>query len=212
MKKDITFIYYLHKGDNIPFYVGKTVNKNLRKAEHKYKNKGGCKPEFVIIDEVCTDEWIFWEKYWISQFKCWGFILENRNKGGGGPVSRTEESIKKQSQSLKGHKISKETKEKMKQSALGRHHTYEQSKALSDSLKQYYSKNPGSFKGKKHKKETIEKINKPIIALKNGIIIEEYISLKAAGISHKTHSGNIIKYIKQKRPYHGLMWEYKIKQ
>jgi hypothetical protein len=30
MKKDITFIYYLHKGDNIPFYVGKTVNKNLR--------------------------------------------------------------------------------------------------------------------------------------------------------------------------------------
>jgi hypothetical protein len=100
----------------------------------------------------------------------------------------------------------------MKQSALGRHHTYEQSKALSDSLKQYYSKNPGSFKGKKHKKETIEKINKPIIALKNGIIIEEYISLKAAGISHKTHSGNIIKYIKQKRPYHGLMWKYKIKQ
>jgi hypothetical protein len=96
MKKDITFIYYLHKGDNIPFCVGKTVNKNLRKAEHKYKNKGGCKPEFVIIDEVCTDEWIFWEKYWISQFKCWGFILENRNKGGGGPVSRTEESIKKQ--------------------------------------------------------------------------------------------------------------------
>jgi hypothetical protein len=167
MKKDITFIYYLHKGDNIPFYVGKTVNKNLRKAEHKYKNKGGCKPEFVIIDEVCTDEWIFWEKYWISQFKCWGFILENRNKGGGGPVSRTEESIKKQSQSLKGHKISK---------------------------------------------ETIEKINKPIIALKNGIIIEEYISLKAAGISHKTHSGNIIKYIKQKRPYHGFMWGYKIKQ
>ena len=64
----------------------------------------------------------------------------------------------------------------------------------------------------KNSKETIEKINKPIIALKNGIIIEEYISLKAAGISHKTHSGNIIKYIKQKRPYHGFMWGYKIKQ
>jgi len=212
MKKDITFIYYLHKGDNIPFYVGKTINKHLRKAEHRWKNKGGCKPEFVIIDEVPTDEWFFWETYWISQFKQWGFRLENLNKGGGGLTFRTEESCKKQSQSLMGHIVSKETIEKMKKSALGRHHTPTQSATLSRSLKQFYSNNPGSFKGKTHKKETIEKLNKPVVAKKNGIIVEEYNSLKDAGIAHNTHSGNIIKYMKKGKPYHGLMWEYKNKK
>ena len=209
---DITFIYYLHRGDNIPFYVGKTVNRYSRELEHKWKNKGGCKPEFVIIDEVPTNEWKFWEKYWISQFKQWGFVLENKNNGGGGLVSRTKESLKKQSQSLMGHVISETTKEKMRKSALGRHHSPEQSKTLSNSLKQYYSTNPGSFKGKKHKKETIQKINKPVIALKDGIVVEEYPSLKMAGIAHKSHSGNIIKYMKEGKPYHGMMWEYKNKK
>jgi hypothetical protein len=207
---DITFIYYLHKGDNIPFYVGKTVNPNSRKAEHGYKSKGGCKPGFVIIDEVPTDEWLFWEKYWISQFKCWGFILENRNKGGGGPIFRTEESLKKQSQSLMGHVISEETKEKMRKSALGRHHTSKQSKTLSDSLKQYYAKNKGPFHGKTHTQESRDKLSKPVLAFdENNILVGEYPSLKDAGVAHNIHSGNIIRSMKRNGKCRGLFWSYK---
>jgi hypothetical protein len=60
--------------------------------------------------------------------------------------------------------------------------------------------------------DDIQKINKPVIALKDGIVVEEYPSLKMAGIAHKSHSGNIIKYMKEGKPYHGMMWEYKNKK
>ena len=207
---DVTFIYYLHRGDNIPFYVGKTINPNSRKLEHRYKGKWGCKPKFFIIDEVPTSEWKFWEKYWISQFKQWGFKLENKNNGGGGLVSRTKESLKKQSQSLMGHTISEETKQKMRKSALGRHHTPKQSKTLSNSLKQYYSKNKGSFYGKKHTQTTKDKISKPVLAFdENNILVGEYPSLKDAGIAHNVHSGNIIRSMKRKGKCRGLFWSYK---
>ena len=207
---NITFIYYLHRGDNVPFYVGKTINKHLRKLEHRWKNKGGCKPEFVVIDEVFTNEWLFWEKYWISQFKCWGFILENCNNGGGGSSFKTEESLRKQSQSLMGHVISEETKEKMRKSALGRHHSPEQSKTLSNSLKQYYSKNKGSFHGKTHTQESRDKLSKPVLAFdENNILVGEYHSLKDAGVAYNIHSGNIIRSMKRNGKCRGLFWSYK---
>jgi hypothetical protein len=205
-----TYIYFLHKGDNIPFYIGKSINPDLRKAEHRWKKKGGTKPDFVIIDEVPTSEWLFWEKWYIELFKSWGFILENKNHGGGGMVKHSDESRLKISNSLKGKIHSKETKEKMKNSALGRHHTAPQSEKLSQSLKEYYLNNDGSFKGKKHTIETISKISKPIYAFdKKGNLIEEYDSLKSAGEAHQTHSGNIIKSIKRNGSLHGLIWKYK---
>lgn len=206
----ITYIYFLHKGDNIPFYIGKSIYPDFRKAEHKHRKKGGINPGFVIIDEVPTDEWLFWEKWYIELFKSWGFILENKNHGGGGMVKHSEESKLKISNSLKGKIHSNETKEKMKNSALGRHHTPSQSEKLSHSLKEYYSNNVGSFKGKRHTFETISKISKPIYAFdKNGNLLEEYDSLKSAGEKHQTHSGNIIKSIKRNGTLHGLIWKYK---
>ncbi|MDC3250316.1 NUMOD1 domain-containing DNA-binding protein [bacterium] len=208
--KKITYIYYLHRGDNIPFYVGKTINKGLRKAEHRWKNKGNCKPEFVIVDEIPTEEWIFWEKYWVSQIKTWGFELENKTQGGGGVAFKTPESRKKQSQSLMGHIISDKTKEKMRQSALGRHHTPQQSQRLSQSLKEYYSKNDGSFKGKKHTEETKNKIRKPMEVYDlEGNLVGEYNSLKEAAKSHNTDAGNVIKNMKRCGKFKGLIWRYK---
>lgn len=160
-----TYIYFLHKGDNIPFYIGKSVNPDLRKAEHRWKKKGGIKPEFVIIDEVPTNEWLFWEKWYIELFKSWGFILENKNNGGGGMVKHSNESKLKISNSLTS---------------------------------------------KKHSEETKNKIGKQVVAFdKKGNLVEEYPSLKAAGIAHKIHSGNIIKTIKRNGTLHGLIWKYK---
>ncbi len=34
---DIIFIYYLHRGDGIPFYIGKTKDLKQRLREHKSK-------------------------------------------------------------------------------------------------------------------------------------------------------------------------------
>jgi hypothetical protein len=205
-----TYIYYLHKGDNVPFYIGKSINPKLRKAEHKYKKKGNVRPEFVIIDEVNTKDWLFWEKYWISQFITWGFALENKNQGGAGLAYHTKDSKLKISNSLTGKKHSKVSKQKMRNSALGRHHTPSQSKKLSQSLKKFYSKNEGSFKGKTHTKETKLKLSKPIQSFdKNGNLVKEYNSLKEAGIAHKTSSGNIIKSMKRGGSFHKLIWKYK---
>ena len=77
-----TIIYYLHKGDNIPFYIGKTINLSYRIGHHRKTYGKNVKIE--ILDLVDTSKWVFWERYWISQFKTWGFELTNANDGGGG--------------------------------------------------------------------------------------------------------------------------------
>jgi hypothetical protein len=86
----MTKIYYKHRFDNIPYYIGKT---RKTKLEYRYSLKQGRGVEFdlVLIDEVPDNEWRFWESYWIEQFKVWGFQLENKNNGGGGLDTHTEE-------------------------------------------------------------------------------------------------------------------------
>ena len=80
-------IYCLINEDNTPFYIGKSYMGSTRKYNHK-KTYPGCKLE--IIDEVPVDEWMYWEKYWIEQFRQWGFKLVNGNKGGAGPSKGTK--------------------------------------------------------------------------------------------------------------------------
>lgn len=80
---------YILERNNIPFYVGKTKNV-IRRINKHYINFGE-NISIIIIDEVNEQEWKFWEKYWIEQFKQWGFKLENKNKGGGGPTKWTQE-------------------------------------------------------------------------------------------------------------------------
>lgn len=102
----MTKIYILEK-NNIPFYVGKTKG-NWR--ENKHKKTFGKDITFFEIDYVEDKEWIFWEKYYISLFKSWGFTLENKNDGGGGPSKYTEEQKQKMRKPHKegtGEKISK---------------------------------------------------------------------------------------------------------
>jgi hypothetical protein len=90
-----TKIYYLHKGDTIPFYVGKTRNEYNRLYNHK--KTFGKDIHMVIISEVL--DWRYWEKHYISLFKTLGYILENKNKGGTGRDIWSKESIEK----LKSH-------------------------------------------------------------------------------------------------------------
>lgn len=89
----MTSIYLLIK-NNIPFYVGKT-NGSWRKYFHK--KHYGEDIEFEIIDEIPIEDWKFWEKHYISLFKSWGFKLENKNNGGGGPTFISNETRQKMS-------------------------------------------------------------------------------------------------------------------
>lgn len=75
-------------GDNIPFYVGKTVSEKDRKYHHR--NKWGKSTILVVIDEVPTEEWLYWEEFYIAVFKSWGYPLKNKNNGGGGSIGGYE--------------------------------------------------------------------------------------------------------------------------
>ena len=76
-----TKIYYLHYGNNVPIYVGKSNRIQGRISNHR-KNFG--KNIIVeVLDDVPLHEWKFWECFWIEQFRQWGYILSNKNNGGG---------------------------------------------------------------------------------------------------------------------------------
>jgi hypothetical protein len=84
----MTKIYYLHRGNNIPFYIGKTISEQDRKYHHR--NKLGKDVILEVIDEVPTEEWRYWEEFYILLFKQWGFKLENKNNGGCGNIGGYE--------------------------------------------------------------------------------------------------------------------------
>ena len=90
-------------------YVGKTnsisqrykahLNKARKHQAHKLNwinslKKKGLKPIIEVIDIVPVEDWRFWEKYWISQIKTWGFNLVNYTDGGDGLTFGNQTSFK----------------------------------------------------------------------------------------------------------------------
>lgn len=87
-------------------------------------------PIIELIEEVCENDWVFWEKFWICQFKCWGFKLTNLTLGGDGCNIRhhTEETKRKLSEIrkrqgapwMKNRVVTEETKKKLSLFNTGR--------------------------------------------------------------------------------------------
>ena len=117
-----TYIYTLSDNSGIR-YVGKSNNPKERlrihlkeckmKRTHKEKwifslKESGEIPILEILDEIEDKEWCFFESYWISQLKSWGFNLLNGTSGGEG------------SDGFRGKKHSEETKERLRKSSAGR--------------------------------------------------------------------------------------------
>lgn len=117
-------------------YCGKTNNIKVRLTGHLKEKKYnieksewiknikslGLKPTIEIIDEVDDNDWDFWEKYWISQLKTWGFNLFNKTDGGEYSVTgfnHTAESKDKISKSQLGRKISKEWRKNISEGRKG---------------------------------------------------------------------------------------------
>ena len=116
-----TYIYTLSDNSGIR-YVGKSDNPEIRLTKHlkeckmkrtrkekwifSLKESGGI-PILEILDEIDSKEWSFFESYWISQLKSWGFNLVNGTSGGEGSdgfrgKKHSEESRNKMSERLKG--------------------------------------------------------------------------------------------------------------
>jgi len=117
-----TKIYFIHRGDNIPFYIGKSNRIQGRKGSHK--KKFGKDIFIEIIDEVPINVWRFWESWYINLFKSWGFKLENKNNGGGGATKQNFSPIRNKKiskarlgkpMSHKGKLFTEEHKHKIKQ-------------------------------------------------------------------------------------------------
>jgi len=130
-----TIIYYLHRGDKVPFYVGKTKNQPNKREKSHQKRLNDYSIILEVIDKV--DDWRYWEKHYITLFKNLGHILINQNSGGGGPEvvkDSTKQKISQAnkgtihpiegrlaaSQKLKGRKLPQEQVEKIRQAKLGK--------------------------------------------------------------------------------------------
>ncbi len=99
-----SFIYGLTiKGEDKPFYIGKSINPAHRfyghlKCAKSHKSwlynkirkiqKEGNKIEYIIIDEVPTSEWKIWEMRYILLFKSFGARLYNMTNGGNGEFTK----------------------------------------------------------------------------------------------------------------------------
>ena len=138
-------------------YVGKSNNPKRRYTSHlcdkpkvKYYSyywiqsllKKGLKPIMTIIDETDHD-WQQLEKYWIGQFKAWGFKLTNITEGGEGQrgVKFSKETRQKMSDSRKGFKPKPESILKMKETIKNRVITDEWRKNMSKSANNKGSNN-----------------------------------------------------------------------
>lgn len=130
------FIYALSDPRNNQIrYVGKANNPEDRYTNHfnsaRDKNthkrnwinsvrKDGFKPELLIIDEVPKNDWQYWEKFYISLFKTWGFSLVNYTEGGDGATFGNSGSFKKgHKPHNKGIPCREDVKEKIRKKLIG---------------------------------------------------------------------------------------------
>jgi len=208
-KNNMIKIYILER-NGIPFYVGKAKDSTRRK--HSHRKTYGLDIQSYVIDEV--EDWKFWESYWIEQFKCWGFKLENKNNGGGGPSNYTEE----QKQKMKGPRPG--TGEKISKTLRERNH----SQYYTDEIKQKISQNN---KGKPKPFSESHKIAmgiakrkqaKPVLQcdLENNIIKEwESKGQAAVWVKEQTNKkSNVTSQIKdcilgRQKTAFGYKWKYK---
>jgi len=197
-------IYFLHKGDNIPFYIGETSLPLKSRLSH-HKRKLGKDILIEQLDVVSLDSWRFWESWYIELFKSWGFNLTNKNKGGGGSdkgISKhTPESKLKIGASRIGKTLTKETKLKQSKSNTGISRNKGNNFAL------------GYIRSEQSKNNIGKNLQKPIIQcnLQNEFI-QEFESVNKVKEYLNTKSTVIYQCLKGKRENaYGYVWKYKEK-
>ena len=211
-KNNMIKIYILER-NGIPFYVGKAKDSTRRK--HSHRKTYGLDIQSYVIDEV--EDWKFWESYWIEQFKCWGFKLENKNNGGGGPSNYTEEQKQKMRKPRiegTGSKISKTLRE--------RNHSQYYTQEVRQKMAALQKGRPKPFTEEHIKnvsKANLESKGKTVECYSlNGDFIKDFPCLREAKIwllkEKFIYSPNIDKQIKdccngRQKTCHGFKFKYK---
>lgn len=184
-----TKIYFIHDGDNIPFYVGKS--NRLRGRISSHRKTFGNNIILEVIDEVPLSEWKFWENYWIEQFKSWGFNLKNKNNGGGGATKQN---------------FSPQRNKKISKARLGKPMPHK-GKSFSKEHKAAIRETRGFLKDRK-----VTWLSQPVLQYDlDGNFIKEFVSqTEAQYIMGKPNSDGVGACCrgKQKTAY-GYKWKYK---
>ena len=205
---EIVRIYYLHKGDNIPFYIGKTKD-SLNKRVYSHIKKYGINTQIEELDLVPNSNWKFWESWWIELIKTWGFEILNQNQGGGGVKYHTISTKNKMSDTWKSKsKIELDIiNEKRRQSNKGlskpgtgrKVFTPEQKIALGS--RGYYKS-----------EEFLNKCRKPVLMLDKitNQILKEFSSISEASLSVNRTQPSLSECLtKPNSTCGGFKWKYK---
>jgi group I intron endonuclease len=212
---------------NNQIYIGYSVN--LEKREKNYKNNnipnqkyiknsinnfGWENHKFEII-EYCEKN-ILKEKeiYWITYYDSFNNGL-NGNRGGGGPVTHTEEIkkiISEKSKNNKGKRINSHWKGKLK----GEEFSKKLSMSLSNKKSHWKGKSRGEEFSKKlseaKKGKPLPSNNKPVLQYsKTGTFIQEHISIEQAAKHVNGNPSAISNALKKGEKYSscGFVWKYK---
>jgi hypothetical protein len=207
--ENIHYIYYLHYGDDIPVYIGKTNNPVNRKNVHKHKLKQNI--ELVVIDQSNNEDWRWMEEFYIQIFRSWGFYLSNGFKGGGGACYWTEEQ---KQNPVRRSKLSKPKPlgfgDKIKQN---RNHKDAGMKSSISNQKHYIKGSERNNKiSQKLKGRKVDWTGNPILQFDTQEnFIQEWPSIRQAGFSLVGNPGEPIrKCLKGLQSIaYGFIWKYR---
>lgn len=166
-------IRYVGKTENIKkrqlCHISNTSGKNKKVNWIKSLKKQNLIPFFEVIDEVEEYEWEFWEKYWISQCKAWGYKLTNTTDGGDGgntigklPSELRAATIQKIKDAMQGVNLGRKRSQEAIENIISGHWSRGESKDLvKNKLSQYAKLKKGSlnpFFNKKHSEDSLNKM------------------------------------------------------
>jgi len=196
---------YYHTWD-----IKRTKNNHKKNWFNSLSNKN-LKPEIELIEEVPIEEWRFWEQFYISIFKSWGFNLINYTDGGEGYSSNQLKKLWKTKEYREYH-----TKRMIGKNNpfFGKKHTEKTKDILRKKCPKRGKENP--MYGKKRTKEENEKmrLNQPNLKkyirldLEGGII-DEWIGLKYMCRELQLDEAAVLRVIKGKNNHHkGFKFNY----
>jgi hypothetical protein len=206
---NITYIYLIENIDNDPYkvYIGKTINPELRKRDHKLTYGDGI--QFNIIDQINSIERKYWkpiETLWIQTFVSWGFkIINNKRIGGGGVEFHSDDTKNKMRIVKLGKIVSEETKLKRSISLKNKIKTTEHKLKIKLSLS-------GKPKSQEHKNKISKSKSIPIIQYNmNNEYINEWDGIQSASKSLNIDAADICQVCKGNKKYaKGFIFRYKI--
>ena len=213
-------------------YVGQTIDLNKRMNSHINYSKNhsthkanwinsllkeNLEPNIMVLEECDSNDVNDREIYWIKRFRDSGHNLTNSTNGGEGTVGHifSDEHRRKLSESSKGRKHSKETKNKIRNIMISDNSPVK-GRIFSDEHRRKLSE---SSKGRKHSKETKNKIGESVSGSNNAFSIRIkvtkkdrtyviYDSIKDVMSKYKISRHLVKKYCVSAEYYNELKFEY----